>query len=150
MSPKEKKIRTEESPLIAENPTICDCTEMARGLVVCSIDFSGSRGQCTPACPPNKFRQNFRLSIFRPKNGQNKARIGPFDPGRRGSIDLDARNRLHPTFPGQKCKKYGKLGKNCRKNWTIRKIFGPSQYTNRKNMDPFKGLLYFLPSSLGG
>ena len=92
----------------------------------------------------------FRCSIFHRKNGQNKARIGPFDPGRRGSIDLDARNRFHPTFPGQKCQKIWKLGKNCRKNWTIRKIFGPSQYTNIKNMDPFKGLLYFLPSSLGG
>ena len=30
------------------------------------------------------------------------------------------------------------------------KNFGPSQYTSRKNMNPFKGLLYFLPSSLGG
>ena len=53
----------------------------------------------------------FCCSIFHRKNGQNKARIGPFDPGRRGSIDLDARNRFHPTFPGQKCQKIWKIGK---------------------------------------
>ena len=48
----QKKIRAGESPLIAENPTVCDYVEMARGPAVCSIDFLGSRGSCKPACPP--------------------------------------------------------------------------------------------------
>ena len=59
----------------------------------------------------------FRCSIFHRKNGQNKARIGPFDPGRRGSIDLDARNRFHPTFPGQKCQKIWKIWKKLPKKF---------------------------------
>ena len=45
-----------ELPLIAENPTICDDIEMARGQVVCSIVCWGSRGQCKTACPPIRFQ----------------------------------------------------------------------------------------------
>ena len=37
-----KKSCTGELPLIAQDPILCDDIEMARGLVVCSIDFSGS------------------------------------------------------------------------------------------------------------
>ena len=57
-----------ESPLIAENPTVCDDIEMAGCPAVCSIDFWGSRGQCKTACPPIKFQipveSVFEIPIF--------------------------------------------------------------------------------------
>ena len=83
----------------------------------------------------------FCCSIFHRKNGQNKARIGPFDPGRRGSIDLDARNRFHPTFPGQKCQKIWKI-------WKMKYFTNiPKNSTTTKNYNFEVGMEYSIESS---
>ena len=83
------------------------------------LDFRGPGANARPQARQSSFdgiRTIFCSSICHRKNGQNKARIGPFDPGRRGSIDLDARRRLHPPFLDQKCmrmkRNFGKLMRN--------------------------------------
>ena len=101
----QKKSRTEESPLIAENPTICDDIEMARGQVVWTLGFSWSRGQCTPASPPIKFRRSFcYFCLFdfppkkRSKQGENRSVWS-------GKVRIDRSRReesIAPHFSGPK------------------------------------------------
>ena len=76
-------------------------------------DFRAPGASARPQARHSSFDEIFtifRFSIFHRKNIQNRAIIGPFDPGRRGSRDPDAPRRLHPPFLGQQMV-------NILKNW---------------------------------
>ena len=79
-----------KSPLIAENPTVCDDIEMARGPAVCSIDFWASRGSCKPACPPITEKK-------RPRN-ENEIQKNHSRVLDRAKIDLPLFDELGQTF----------------------------------------------------
>ena len=92
---------------------------MARGQVVCSIDFWGSRGQCKTACPPIRFQIPFE-SVFKipdfymleqldfdRKSGRNWVKIKPFGMKRR-SVNAQRRGEsIGPPFSGLKISRNG-------------------------------------------